>query len=146
MNTTTNTKRLLAALSAIAILLTLASCSAKKDVTAGGSSATGGSDGSYIIMEKVLADQPGRMRTTLKILIPAVDGKQVTAPTLTKALEDIKKADPALSAVIIWAYRKREELNGSSFTVGKLEWASDGKDFNNQRPLTPNPKVDALIP
>jgi len=95
----------------------------------------------YIVMEKVLSDQPARPRTTLKVIIPE---KEDTTAALKAALTDVRKDDAALKAVIIWAYRSRGELNGSNFTAGKLEWAADGKDFNGTNSLSPNPKIDAL--
>lgn len=94
----------------------------------------------YEIMEKMLADQPGRPRTTLKVVVPEGSGKDA----LEAILKDVQAQDPSLKAVIIWAYSSRAELNGPSFTVGKLEWSADGKDFNNTKALTPNPKIDMM--
>jgi hypothetical protein len=100
----------------------------------------------YVVMEKVLADTPGRPGTTMKVLIPKAVGREAVSAALTRALADARKQDPSLKAVILWAYRTRAELNGSNFTVGKLEWSADGKDFAGKTPLAPNPKMDIVAP
>lgn len=95
---------------------------------------------SYEVFEKMLADKPGRPSTTLKVIVPEGSGKDV----LEAVLKDVKAQDPSLKAVTIWAYNSRKELNGPSFTVGKLEWSADDRDFNNEKALTPNPKIDMM--
>lgn len=116
----------------------LSACSSKKvpDETAAQKSPA-----AYIVMEKQLPDTCGRPCTTLKILIPKAgnDGE-----ALAVALKDVRQQDKTLNAVIIWAYRKKDELNASNYTVGRLEWSADGKDFNGQNTLTPNPKIDLV--
>lgn len=120
----------------------IASCAGKKDKA---EKAPAPKAGTYIVMEKVLADMPDRPRTTMKIVIPAAADKQAVTDTLTKAIGDAQKNDPALKAAIIWAYKSREELNGSNYTLGKLEWSADGNDYNGSAKLDPNPKIDVLI-
>lgn len=100
----------------------------------------------YIVMEKVLADAPGRPRTTLKVVIPEGSGREQVQKALEFALATVRKDDPALKAVIIWSYRTRSELNGSNYTLGKLEWSADGRDFAGKTALTPNPKLDIAAP
>ena len=112
-----------------------ADSSAKKTAAEGAASKD-----SFILMEKVLSDQPNRSRTTLKIIIPPA-AKDAGA-VLKQALEQTTRQDPEVKAVIIWAYHTREELNGSNYTAGKLEWSADGKDFMGSAPLTPNPLLD----
>ena len=101
--------------------------------------------GAYIVMEKVLADTPGRPRTTMKIIIPAAANKPAVTGSISKALADARAQDPALKAAIIWAYRSRGELNGSNFTLGKLEWSGDGTDFTGKNKLAVNPKIEVLV-
>lgn len=98
-----------------------------------------------MLMQKTLADAPdGRERATAKILVPgAARGTDVRA-ALEKTLADVRRDDPALKFAVIWAYRTRGELN-NDYTLGKIEWSSDGKDFNGQAPLTPNPRFDILL-
>lgn len=119
-----------------------AACSRKQP----SSDATATSAARYIVMEKVLSDVPGRPRTTMKILIPDRKDRQAVSAALTQSLADTRRDDPSLSAVIIWAYRSRAELNGSNFTAGKLEWSSDGKDFAGQNKMDSNPKIEAIAP
>lgn len=90
-------------------------------------------------MEKNLSDQPDRARTTMKVILP--EGEVDDEAAMKATLEQARQQDKELKAVIIWAYRKRSELNASSYTVGKLEWSADGKDFNGTATLSPNPKV-----
>ena len=101
--------------------------------------------GVYIVMEKVLADTPGRPRTTMKIIIPAAANKPAVTGSIVKALADARAQDPALKAAIIWAYRSRGELNGSNFTLGKLEWSADGMDFAAKKKLVSNPNIEILV-
>ena len=126
-------------IAAAAVLCSLfcASCSQK-----GASSNKAGGAPKFVIMEKVLADAKGRNRTTMKILVP--DPKADPTAALKAALDAAVTQDSTLKAAIIWAYRAREELNGSNFTVGKLEWSSDGKDFNGTAALSPNPKIEVV--
>lgn len=100
---------------------------------------------SYIIMEKVLADAVDRPRTTMKILVPNTVKRESVDSALIQALDDVRHNDPVLISVIIWAYRTREELNASSYTVGKLEWSADGKDYAGKIQLKPNPKIHILV-
>lgn len=126
----------------ILLFLLFPSCSPEKNAV----TADSGAQPAYVLMEKILADQPGRPRTTMKIVIPNAAGRQAVSVTMSKALDDAKKQDPSLKAVIIWAYRSRGELNGPSFTLGKLEWSADGNDFAGRNPLSPNPKIEAIAP
>ncbi|MEW6202497.1 MAG: hypothetical protein AB1546_11005 [bacterium] len=122
-----------------AFLLSLPACSSKKTTYEGSRAKKQAAD--YVLMEKVLADQPNRPRTTMKILMPDAGND---GDTLKAALADVRKQDKSLKAVIIWAYRTREELNGPNYTAGKLEWSSDGKNFAGQNELSPNPKIDII--
>lgn len=126
------------------LLLVIGSASCSQKQTAHNHTTTSATR--YIIMEKVLSDTPRRLRTTMKILIPDGKSKQEVSAALEKALADSRRDDPSLTAVIIWDYRTRSELNGSNFTLGKLEWSADGKDFDGQAPMSPNPKIDSLVP
>ena len=91
-----------------------------------------------------MSAQPSRARTTMKVIIPG--GKAGDDAAMKAALDGAIKQDKELKAVIIWAYRKRTELNASSYTVGKLEWTADNKDFAGTAPLSPNPKIELLKP
>jgi hypothetical protein len=123
----------------------LASCSGKNAKNEKETAPPPKQAGAFIVMEKVLADTPGRPRTTMKIVIPDAAGKQAVSDTISKALDSARKQDPALKAAIIWAYRSRAELNGSNYTLGKLEWSADGMDFNGAKKLDANPKIDVSI-
>jgi hypothetical protein len=130
----------------LVILLLLASCSQEHHPNEGVSHKKAvGAGAYYILMEKVLADAPGRPRTTMKILILKAANRDDVSAALTRALADAHKDDPTLKSVIIWAYRTRAELNGSNFILGKLEWSADGKDFAGQKPLSPNPKTEIVL-
>jgi len=102
-------------------------------------------DKPYIVMEKVIADAPERPRTTLKIIVPNAETSNDVSASLDMALSDSRRDDPVLEAIVIWAYRERAELNSPSFTLGKLEWSSDGKDFAGRAQLDPNPKLHIIV-
>lgn len=130
----------------LVLLLLIASCSQEHHPNKGATREKAvGAGASYILMEKVLADAPDRPRTTIKVLIPKASNREAVSAALTQALADARKNDPALKAVIIWAYRSRAELNGANFTLGKLEWSADGNDFAEQNPLDPNPGIDVVV-
>ena len=116
----------------------LSGCSSKKAPV---ETAAQKSGAAYVLMEKQLPDTCGRPCTTLKILIPNVGTE---SETLNAALKDTLDQDKTLKAVIVWAYRKKEELNASNYTVDRLELSADGKDFNGKNTLTPNPKIDLI--
>lgn len=93
----------------------------------------------FTIAEKMLADQENRPRTTMKIIIPyGANGSK----TLTAALDKVRQEDATLKSVIIWAYHARFELNGPTFTAGKLEWSADGRNFGGESGLMPNPRIE----
>jgi len=135
-------RRLTAAFILLCVCFLLVSCAGKPGKNEKGAAAPSKQAGAYIVMEKVLADAPGRPRTTMKIIIPDAAGKQAVADALSSALDFARKQDPALKAAIIWAYRNRDEINGSSYTLGKLEWTSDGMNYNGDSKLDPNPKIE----
>jgi len=99
-----------------------------------------------IVMEKVLAGKPERPGTTMKVLIPDAKTGGDVQDALKAQLDAARRDDPALKAVIIWAYAKRAELNGPNYTLGKLEWSEDGKDFNGVNALSPDPRIEVSIP
>lgn len=93
----------------------------------------------FTVAERMIADQPSRPRVTMKIIIPDSANR---SKTLIAALDKARQEDTTLKAVIIWAYHARFELNGPSFTAGKLEWSSDGRNFNSDSGLFPNPRIE----
>jgi len=103
-------------------------------------------DVKIIVMEKVLAGTPERPGTTMKVIIPAAKSSADVKSALKAQFGSVRKDDPALKAVIIWAYTKRDELNGPNYTLGKLEWSEDGNNFVGNNALPQNPLIESTIP
>lgn len=123
------------------ILLFQSSCSNKSNEKQKQQPATV-SPHNFIVMEKIMSDQPGRARTTMKVIIPG--GKATDEAAMKAALDQARQQDKELKSVIIWAYRTRKELNASTYTAGKLEWSADNKDYNGTAQLSPNSKIELL--
>lgn len=124
-----------------AVLVTLASCKTREE-PAQEKKAAEPAAATFIIAEKTLMDAPNRNSVSMKIIV-TVPGKPAVEQALKQAMEDIKKTDPSIKSMLIFAYNKREEHN-SDYTAGRLEWSEDGKNYSGNKPLSPNPKIDNI--